>query len=111
MSPLARHPAREQSVGREGTAPGGFHIGHAPLEGGKVIRVIDARVGGRRWGDHRGDDRASGDPAADKLALEKIESVSDLYHARKSMESIYCVLCARQIGRKERAKALDLGVE
>ena len=54
---------------------------------------------------------ASGDPAADRIALEKIESVSDLYHARKSMESIYCVLCARRIGRKERAKALDLGVE
>lgn len=54
---------------------------------------------------------ASGDPEADRIALEKIESVSDLYHARKSMESIYCVLCARRIGRKERAKALDLGVE
>lgn len=54
---------------------------------------------------------ASGDPEADRMALEKIESVSDLYHARKSMESIYCVLCARQIGRKERAKALDWGAD
>lgn len=54
---------------------------------------------------------ASGDPAADRLAIEKIESVADLYHARKSMEGINCVLCARQIGRKERAKALDLEVE
>lgn len=54
---------------------------------------------------------ASGDPAADKLALDKIASLADVYRARKSLESICCVLYARQSGRKERAKALDLGVE
>ena len=50
---MSRCPLRQKAQ-EKGAAPGGFHIRHAPLEGGQIGIIVYAGVGGRRGSNLRG---------------------------------------------------------